>query len=249
MPKTKKDQKQNGEEEEEVKSKDYTPAREFVDLLAGAAFPFIIQLVFSATVMVFANAMDAVAVVIIALVIGEGLLIGAYVLFGMRSGSVAYSRFVQGQKIRDEDPLMNAGFKKVGEYKIYKGFLIGFISIVPCIIFHIFYLAIPNSFCEFLMQYVFSWEFAPSIIYVSCGGITIAELPPYVNALSMLVAIYPIILHGTMYYVGMKREYKKQEIVRIADEARAKEFEEMERERQERAERMRAEAAKNKKKK
>ncbi|MCD8206087.1 MAG: hypothetical protein LUD29_05700 [Clostridia bacterium] len=248
MAKDNKKKKDEDEESEEVKSKDYTPSREFVDLLAGAAYPFIIQLVFSATVMVFANAMDSPWIVIIALVIGEGLLIGAYVLFGMRSGSVAYSRYVQGQKIRDESE-ENAGFKKVGEYKLYKGFLIGFISVVPCIIVHFFYLVTPNSVCEFLMQYIFSWEFAPTIIYKSFNDIAIGDVELWINAISLLVCIMPIVLHGAMYYVGMKREYKKQEIVRIADEARAREFEEMERERAERAERMRAEAAKNRKKK
>ncbi len=214
---------------------EYTFWREVLDLLSGAMFPLIIQVVFGATIIFFADA-DTLAIQIIALVFGEGILAAAYVMFGMKNGSVAYTRTVQAGKIRTDND--RPDFKKAGEYAPWKGFVIGFISVLLYLIFHVIYVLFPNSFCEFLLLYIFGWAVYPVRIATNV-----------ISPWCMLIAIYPIILHGIMYIVGMKREYKKQEVIRIADEAAAAEFEQMRLEREKRAEEQRAQAQKNKKKK
>ncbi len=206
---------------------------EFLDICAGIAFPMIVQIMFSVTIILFASYSDFV-VSLISLLIGEAFIFVAYFSFGMKNGSVAYTNFVLADKIRqDGDP----NYKKGGEYAPYKGFMLGFITTIPYLIFHIFYCIFPNAdFLEFLLLYAFGWAVYP--IQLGTGNI---------SALSMLFVIAPTVVHGCGYILGKHREFKRRETLRIADEATAAEFERREREKRERAERQREQSKKGKK--
>lgn len=210
---------------------------EFFDICAGIAFPMIVQLMFSATIIIFADYVGtSLWISILALVIGEGFILAAYYLFGNKSGSVAYTNFVVAEQIRvDGQP----DYKRGGEYAPYKGFLIGFISTIPYLIVHIFYCIFPNaSFLEFFLYFGFGWAVYP--IYLGTQSI---------SAFSMLLVIVLTVVHGVGYIVGKKQEFKRREAVRLADEATAAEFERREREKQERAQRQREQAKEQAKKK
>lgn len=210
---------------------------EFLDICAGVAFPMIVQIMFSVTIIMFADyAATELWIGIVALVVGEAFIFVAYFMFGNKNGSVAYTNFVVAEQIRvDGQP----DYRRGGEYKPYKGFLIGFISTIPYLIFHIFYCIFPNAdFLEFILLFGFGWAVYP--IYLGTNSI---------NALSMLFVFVLTAIHGVGYIVGKNKEFKRREAIRIADEATAAEFERRERERQERAERQREQAREQAKKK
>lgn len=210
---------------------------EFLDICAGIAFPMIMQIMFSVTIILFADyAESELWIGIVSLVIGEAFIFVAYFMFGSKNGSVAYTNFVVAEQIRvDGQP----DYRRGGEYKPYKGFLLGFITTIPYLIFHIFYCIFPNaSFLEFILLYAFGWAVYP--IYLGTGTI---------NAFSMLFVSVLTVIHGVGYIVGKNKEFKRREALRLADEATAAEFERREIEKQERAQRQREQAKEQAKKK
>ena len=74
---------------------------EIKDFLAGAAFPFMLQLVLSASVILFADYNDEPVIQGFALAAGEIMLIAAYFIFGRQNGVSAYRKTVLTQKKRD----------------------------------------------------------------------------------------------------------------------------------------------------
>lgn len=170
---------------------------EIFDLLSGAAFPFMIMLIFSASILSFAS-VDDMTMSIVITVIGEVMLAAALFIFGRQNGVVAYRKSVQQSKKREIGTSDTKALLGVGEYSLYKGFLIGFITCIPYIIFEIINCIFPNSFCEFLLQYAFGWAYYP-LHYVKVS-----------EWLNLLWVIPATCVHALAYFIGGKIEKKKQ---------------------------------------
>ncbi len=65
---------------------------EIRDMLTGAAFPIMLQLIFSTSIILFADYNEEPVLQVFVLVFGEILLAGAYVVFGRQNGLAAYRR-------------------------------------------------------------------------------------------------------------------------------------------------------------
>ncbi len=188
---------------------------EIRDLLTGAAFPLMIQIVFSVSVILFADYSADLAIRIIALVIGEALLIAAYVVFGRQNGIAAVRREVQSQKKRNANPDDVTAYYKTGEYALYKGFLIGFISTIPYILIQFIECVAHNSVCAFIVKYAFGWAVYPFVLIgEACGG-----LSEWVNFVSI---IFPVCIHAAAYYWGASKERKNQQKVAEAQQIKDK---------------------------
>lgn len=184
---------------------------EIKDLFTGAAFPLMLQLILSVTFIGMTSAFgeDDVALAIVMLCIGEVLIGGAYFIFGRQSGITSVRRLVQNSKKRDIGTKDRQAILGTGEYSGYKGFVMGAISCVPYIIFQIIQCAAPNSFCTFMLEYVFGWAALP---------LTFAdgEISPWIN---ILFIIYPVVVHGIAYIYGAHKEWdKQQKVVEIQSE-------------------------------
>ncbi|MDE7264807.1 MAG: hypothetical protein K2N52_00845 [Clostridia bacterium] len=188
---------------------------ELKDLLVGAAFPFMLQLIFSASVILFASYSDEMGISIAALVFGEVLLIVAYIIFGRQNGIVAYRRTVQNNKKREAGSGDVRAVLHVGEYAVYKGFVIALISCVPFIIFQIINAAAPNKPCEFVLMYAFGWAWFPFEL-INLSGANISEW------LNFVWIVVPVAVHAVAYFLGAGKEKKKQLLVAKAQELKGK---------------------------
>lgn len=169
---------------------------ELADLAMGAAFPFMLMLILSASILSFASSDDFILDIVI-IVAGELLLALVLVIFGKQNGTVAYRKSLQQAKKREIGTSDIKAILAVGEYSLYKGFVIGFISCVPYIIFQIVGLAAPNSFCDFLMKYAFGWAYYP---------LSFANVSGWLN----LLWIIPVVcIHALAYYIGRVTEEKR----------------------------------------
>lgn len=179
---------------------------EIRDLLAGAAFPFMLQLVFSASIILFADYSEDAAVAIVALVFGEALLVGAYIIFGRQNGLTAYRRTVQGEKKRAIDPSDIKARYRTGEYALWKGFVIGAISIVPFILVQFIECLYHNSVTSFLLLYAFGWAAYP---FRLIGEIpSVGALSPWLN---FVMIVFPVGIHALAYELGKRGEKKRQD--------------------------------------
>lgn len=172
---------------------------EITDMLAGAAFPLMLMLIFGASIFGFAASMDELALKIVIVVAGEVFLVAAYVIFGRQSGVTAMRRTVQHAKKRE---LGADDFKArayVGEYAIYKGFVIAAISCVPYILVQIIGGAAPNTVCDFLLKFVFGWAYYPFTI----GGLS--------GWFGLILVIPLVCVHAGAYVWGGTGEFKKQQ--------------------------------------
>ena len=174
---------------------------EIKDLFTGAAFPIMLQMILSVTLIGMASALtDDLLVALIMLIIGEIFLGAAYAIFGRQSGITSVRRLVQHAKKREIGTKDKQALFATGEYSAYKGFLIGFISSVPYIIFQLIECIVHNSFCYFILQYVFGWAALPLTF-------SEAKISPWLNFLFIL---YPIIIHGVAYIIAAHLEWNKQ---------------------------------------
>jgi len=186
-------------------------ALEFKDLLTGAAFPFMLMLIFGASILTFVSYGDEIALKILVLVIGEVMLGVAYFVFGRQNGIVAMRKTVSQSKKREafSDDLPSR--LHTGEYAVWKGFVIGLISCVPYIIIQIIGAAWQNTVCDFLLKYCFGWAYYPLSFVEGLSG--------FVN----LVWIVPLCcLHAGAYVFGAKREKKKQQKIEQAQDFKGK---------------------------
>lgn len=179
-------------------------------MLAGAAFPIMLMLILSASIISFTTASDEIPMQIFVLVIGEILLCVAYVIFGKQSGVTAYRKTVQnGKKRATGNADLKARFH-TGEYALYKGFVIGFISCIPYIIFQIIGSAAPNVVCDVMLQYAFGWAVYP---------FRLASLSSWLN----LLWVIPLTcVHAAAYFWGGKAEEKKQNRIAEVNEIQGK---------------------------
>lgn len=168
-------------------------------MLAGAAFPLMLMLIFGASILGFTDSVEELALKIVIVVVGEAFIVAAYVIFGRQSGVTAMRRTVQYTKKRE---LGTDDFKArahVGEYAIYKGIVIGAISCIPYVLVQIIGGAAPNTVCDFLLKFVFGWAYFPFTI----GGL---------SAWFGLILIIPLVgVHAIAYVWGGAAELKKQQ--------------------------------------
>ncbi len=171
------------------------------DMLLGAAFPLMLQIILSVTFIGMTSSListEDIALSVVMLVIGELFLAGSYVVFGRQNGITSV------RKILNHDKKVEIGSKDreavfgTGEYSAYKGFAIGFISCVPYIIVQIIQCAFPNTFCDFLIRYAFGWASIP-LSFVN--GIS--------QWLNLLFVLFPVIVHGVAYLIFAHREWNK----------------------------------------
>ena len=171
---------------------------ELVDLLSGAAFPFMLMLILSASILSFAASEDMTMNIVI-IVVGEILLAAVFVIFGRQNGVVAYRKSVQQSKKREIGTNDIKTLLGIGEYSEYKGFIIGFISCVPYIVFQIINCIFPNTFCEFLLRYAFGWAYYP---------LNYSNVSEWLNLIWIIPATC---IHALAYYIGAKMEKKNQD--------------------------------------
>lgn len=183
---------------------------EIVDLLKGAAFPFIIMCIFSSMIIMFSSYTDELGVQLIAVIGGELMLIAAFVLLGRTNGSAAYKTKVTNQVKRKLHKPDEKAILKTGEYAVWKGFVIGFITTIPFLIFQIIACTGEYTFVEFMLEYMCGWAVEPFNL--------IGTIPdPYY----LFMALLPIGLHGGFYIYGKWWEDKRQQkITRAEDDKR-----------------------------
>jgi hypothetical protein len=169
---------------------------------------------------VLSNTAD-MAIKIVAVVIGEVFIFLACIFFGIQNGAYACRRTVANLKKSKEGETewefnIQASSQtdvydytfvakqpvayEAGAYAPWKGFVISFITTIPFIIFQIIYCCVPSSsFCYFVLQYAFGWGVA---IFDLIGSV---PAPCY-----LLMAIFPVAVHGVGYILGAKREKQRQ---------------------------------------
>ena len=184
---------------------------EIRDFLVGAAFPFMLQLVLSVSVILFADASDDPAIQGLTLAIGEIMLIAAYVIFGRQNGVSAYRKAVVAQKKREMGADDVKVYYKTGEYAIWKGIVIGAVSVIPFVLFQFIQCLAPNLFCEFVLKYAFGWAAYPFIVF----GVEISWL-------NFVWIVVPIGVHTLAYFWGGYTERNRQALVQKAQEAKDK---------------------------
>jgi hypothetical protein len=173
---------------------------EIKDLLQGMAFPFIIMVIFSTTILMFAG-FDDDTVKAVATIGGEVLLIAAFIIFGRQNGATAYRKYILGEQKRKLGSSDKKSIYHTGEYAVWKGLIIGFATTVPFIIFQAINLIVPNSFCEFILLYACGWAYYP---------ISLLGIP---QAVDFVMILLPVGVHFLGYYLGMKKEMKIQQVI------------------------------------
>ena len=167
-------------------------------MFAGAAFPFMLMLILSASILSFAGSSGDIALYIVIVAVGEILLLASYFIFGRQSGITSVRRHVQNTKKRQIGTKDKSALLGVGEYSAYKGFVMGLISCVPYIIVQIIYCSVPNKVCEFMLVYLFGWAFYP-LYFTGLAG--------WIN---LVLIVFPIGVHGGAYIFGAHKEWDKQ---------------------------------------
>ena len=184
---------------------------EIKDILVGAAFPVMLQLVLSASIILFADTQGELAIQAFALAVGEVMLIAAYIIFGRQNGISAYRKFVISQKKRELPNPEIKVFYKTGEYALWKAVVIGTVSVLPFMFFQLIQCLAPNTFCEFLLKYAFGWAAYPFNVF----GVEIEWL-------NFVWIVIPIGVHTGAYYWGGYTEKKRQALLEKAQEMKDK---------------------------
>lgn len=185
---------------------------EILDLLKGAAFPFIIMCVFSTTIIMFAE-VDDVAIQILATVVGEILLIAAFCMFGIQNGAVALRTELTNEVKRKLGNKESKLLYKTGEYAVWKGFIIGFITVIPFLIFQIIKCTGNYTFVDFMLEYACGWAIEP----IKLIGGDVVPQPVY-----LIMIVFPMVIMGCFYIAGKYREAKRQEKIQRAEDAKRK---------------------------
>lgn len=181
---------------------------ELKDIFAGTAFPFILMIVISSTIIMFASFKTDAVTSVIALVGGEIMLGAGLVIFGRANGASAYKTTVLHEQKRsvlsEGDRVLSANDEKVicrtGEYALWKSFVISFILCLPFIVFQTIELCYHNTVCTFALQYVFGWAYYP-----------FSYLGKEYQALNYILILFPVITHTAGYYWGKVIQQKAQE--------------------------------------
>lgn len=173
---------------------------EIKDILIGVAFPLILMLVISSTILVYASYADDLAVSLIALIGGEIMLTASIVLFGRANGSAAYNKTLLNAQKRELGSTDEKVLCRTGEYALWKGAIIGFILCIPFIIFQIIELCVDNMVCRFCLQYMCGWAYFP-----------FSYLGTSYQALGFIMIIFPVGAHMLGYHLGKLKRIKARE--------------------------------------
>lgn len=130
------------------------------NFLADAAFPMIVTLVISSTILSFAS-YDDLAISLIALIGGEIMLSAALVMFGRANGSAAYKKTLFNAQKRDLGSNDERVLCRTGEYALWKAAVTALIISIPFLIFQTIELCYANKVCSFCLQYMCGWAYFP----------------------------------------------------------------------------------------
>lgn len=186
--------------EDEIKPTKSKALLEFKDILAGVAFPFILTLVISSTILVFASYSKDLVIRLMALIGGEIMLAVSLVLFGRANGSTAYNKTLLHAQKRELGSTDETVVCRTGEYALWKGALIGFILCIPFIIFQIIELCAHNVVSSFCLQYMCGWAYYP-----------FSFLGADYQALGFIMMIMPVGTHMLGYHLGKLKRIKARE--------------------------------------
>lgn len=184
-------------------SKTRAVSAEIIDILMGAAFPFMLQLILSVSIISYAGYGGDDGFAVLTVIIGEILIVGSYFMFGRQNGISAYMKYVQQSKKRDLGTDDFKALNRCGEYAVWKGIAIGFITCIPYIIFQIIACAAPNDVCLFALMYVFGWAYFPLSFFGLSGW------------LNLIFVIALTGIHTGGYIFGAFKE--KQRTAKIAE--------------------------------
>lgn len=172
------------------------------NMIADVAFPFIVMIVLSTTIISFASYSADLGISLIALIGGEIMITAALVVFGRANGGTAYGKTVLNEQKRSLGSTDEKVVCRTGEYALWKGILIGAVLCLPFVIFQVIELCYDNSVCNFALQYICGWAYYP-FSYLGKGY----------QALNFILVILPIAAHTTGYYLGKLKQIKVQEAV------------------------------------
>ncbi len=182
----------------------YSKKRKFLfelnDLLAGIAFPFIISVIFSATVISFSAYDGDLAISLLALIGGEVMFVAAMFIFGRANGAAAYKKTILYDRKRSLGSSDELAVYGTGEYKLWKGAFIGFAVCIPFIIIQLIELCVHNTFCSFCLRYIFAWAYCP-----------FSYLGERFEALNFIMILLPVLTHMLGYFLGKLKQIKVQE--------------------------------------
>ncbi len=197
-------EEENKLSEPPVYSKKRKFALELKDVLAGVAFPFMLTLILSATIIEFARVYnpetgEGLSLSLVALIGGELLYAVALIIFGRANGAAAYKKTVANMQKRELGSTDETVLYRTGEYALWKGFLIGFILCVPFIIIQIIELCVDNVFCNFCLEYLCGWAYFP-----------FHYLGKNYQALNFIMIAFPVAIHALGYYLGKLKQIEVQ---------------------------------------
>lgn len=175
---------------------------ETLDILSDVAFPQIVMIVISTTIISFASYSGDLGISLLALIGGEIMMTAALVIFGRANGNAAYNKTVLNNQKRALGSTEEKVVCRTGEYALWKGALIGAILCVPFVILQTIELCYHNSFCSFALQYVCGWAYYP-----------FSYLGKSYQALNFIMVILPIAVHTVAYYLGKLKQIKIQQAV------------------------------------
>lgn len=159
----------------------------------------MLQLILSVSVILYADYNEDFAIRCVALVAGEIMLIAAYVIFGRQNGVSAYRKAVVAGKKRELKSTEINVYYKTGEYALWKGVVIGALSVVPFILFQFIQCVAPNTVCEFVLKYAFGWAVYPFIV-----------MNVKIQWLNFVWVAVPVGVHTAAYFWGGLKEKKRQ---------------------------------------
>lgn len=180
------------------------------DLLTGAAFPVMLSLILSVSIISYAGYGDDLGLSVAAVVVGDLLLAVSYFIFGRQNGIAAYRRTVQQSKKRELGTADFQSLHETGEYALWKGFVIALISCIPFLLVQAIGSAAPNNVTDFLLQYAFGWAYFP---------LSFTDCPTWLN----LLWVIPFTgIHAAAYALGGKMECDRQKKVAEAEQIKGK---------------------------
>lgn len=182
---------------------------ELKDLLIGAAFPLMLSLILSSTIISYVGyGGKDLGLKIVVLLVGEVMIIAALVIFGKQNGAAAYKKTVQNGNKRKVNSNDDGSRLYIGEYSLLKGALIPLISCIPFIVFQIVEAAFHNNVCEFALMYAFGWAYFPFKLAGVSQWLNFIWIIPYAC------------VHLGAYVWGGKTEKKKQDRLAAAEEVK-----------------------------
>lgn len=183
---------------------------ELCDLLTGAAFPFMLMCILSATIISYASYGSDTGIAVAALVLGEALMVAAFVLCGKQNGVTAQRKSIQQAKKRELGAADRKAAGKVGEYALWKAFAVALIACVPYLVIQLVQCAAPNAGCLFLLEYAFGWAYFPLWFTGASEWWNFIWVVPFVC------------LHAGAYVYGAYRERQRQKKVAEAEKMQGK---------------------------